>query len=255
MTAIDYSDRYPMLPFRTGLCTYDKQGIIRQVSETLTVIMGFSETEMIGQPIDGFFPMAKLLDRSTVYSVQSKYGDMKLFSFEWLEERNEALTVMAVTEQLADHSSAMVSYETDHQTGLYNKRSILSILEDEVSRSQRYGQPLSLLTVSIGGFESLQKHKGSTDVDMVIQTVAIILKNETRDVDRIGRLDDSLFAVILPATSQKAAGNVARRVQRVTERYSDDELPFTVRCSFVEVENSRSNWDHFIMDLSMGKVD
>jgi GGDEF domain-containing protein len=81
----------------------------------------------------------------------------------------------------------------DAETGLLNCRAILQALENHASRSRRYGNPLSLIRLSVKS--PLGKHDPG-----VLKGIAQELNAELRWADQIGRLDATSFLAILPET-------------------------------------------------------
>lgn len=110
----------------------------------------------------------------------------------------------AITEQLAI---------TDGLTGLYNHRCFKNELKKEVERSKRFGLVLSLMVVDIDFFKSFNDTYGHPQGDVVIRTIAAIIRKSVRDVDFVARYGGEEFAVILLEADEKTALEVAERVR------------------------------------------
>lgn len=119
---------------------------------------------------------------------------------------------------------------TDHLTRLYNRRYFMNRAREEVERSLRYQQPLSVLMADIDHFKSFNDRYGHATGDRVLQAVAGILKGAFRGVDICARLGGEEFAILLPNTTGEDACNVASRVRHILKetRYTGLGLPFEV---------------------------
>ena len=93
----------------------------------------------------------------------------------------------------------------DRETGLLKRSAIIDALDRQVSRSRRYGNPLSVVRLSLG--PSLGERLPQTLRDFSRQ-----LRAELRWVDQIGRYGDSSLLLILPETREAVALKLAGRL-------------------------------------------
>jgi diguanylate cyclase (GGDEF)-like protein len=116
---------------------------------------------------------------------------------------------------------------TDHLTGLYNRRYFGTRAREEVERSLRYQQPLSVLMIDIDHFKLFNDRCGHATGDRVLQAVAGVLKRTLRNVDLCARLGGEEFAILLPNTPAPNAYQVAERVRATVagKRYTGLGLP------------------------------
>ena len=102
---------------------------------------------------------------------------------------------------------------TDPLTGLANRRSLMEELEQEVERSERYGRPLSLVSVDLDHFKSVNDTHGHAAGDEVLRQAAQALRSVCRDVDLAARMGGEELALLLPETDVAGARIVAERVR------------------------------------------
>jgi len=100
----------------------------------------------------------------------------------------------------------------DQLTGLLNRRELDRILEEEVERARRFGQPLSLVMVDLDHFKSVNDTHGHPAGDAVLREAARRLSAELRTVDRVARFGGEEFALVLVQTGEAAAREVAQRI-------------------------------------------
>ena len=123
---------------------------------------------------------------------------------------------LTVQRQLQDRLLELAS--VDELTTLYNGGEINRRFADEVERSRRYGQPLSLLLLDVDHFKSINDEFGHPAGDEVLRSVAYRIRDCVRSVDIAGRFGGEEFAVILPNTDRDAAFVIAERVRQGISR-------------------------------------
>lgn len=110
----------------------------------------------------------------------------------------------------------------DSLTGLYNHTHTLQLLDQEIVRAQQKDQPLCFVMVDIDFFKKVNDTYGHPIGDRVIRSLAMFLKQRLRKTDHIGRYGGEEFAIILPNTPLKDAGNVLNEIR---ERFSEIQQP------------------------------
>ena len=88
----------------------------------------------------------------------------------------------------------------DALTGLHNRRHFDTLLNQEVSRAQRTGHPLSLLMIDIDHFKKVNDCYGHDVGDAVLVEVAALLRQHFRGSDTVCRLGGEEFVALLPET-------------------------------------------------------
>ena len=119
---------------------------------------------------------------------------------------------------------------TDHLTSLYNRRYFMNRAGEEIERSLRHQQPLSVLMIDIDHFKKFNDTYGHATGDRVLQTVARAMQDALRKPDVCARHGGEEFAVLLPNTPGENAYYVAERVRRTLSgtRYTGLGLPAEV---------------------------
>ena len=107
---------------------------------------------------------------------------------------------------------------TDELTGLHNRKYLHERLEQEISRSKRYGTKLSCLLFDLDFFKVVNDIYGYDWGDVLLRSIADKLKQLIRKEDILTRYGDEEFLVILPNTSEENAFLFAERFRRDIER-------------------------------------
>ncbi|MBT1073294.1 diguanylate cyclase [Pelotalea chapellei] len=102
---------------------------------------------------------------------------------------------------------------TDHLTGMYNRRYLMESLDKEVQRTIRKGGNLSLIILDIDHFKQVNDTYGHLQGDIVLQKVAVQLQKELRSYDTAARYGGEEFLAVLPDASLEEAIFVAERIR------------------------------------------
>jgi diguanylate cyclase (GGDEF)-like protein len=126
---------------------------------------------------------------------------------------------------------------TDPQTRLLNRMAVLSLLETEIGRSNRYRRPLSVAMFDIDHFKRVNDTHGHAIGDEVLRHVATVLRDNVRSVDTIGRYGGEEFLLVMPETDLDGGMASAEHLRRilgrtpVTVEAANGELVFRVAIS------------------------
>ncbi len=114
--------------------------------------------------------------------------------------------------QSLDELSELV--RTDQLTGLANYRYFCQALEQEMERTQRSGQPTSLIMLDIDHFKKVNDQWGHEVGNQALVHIAQLMLQTVRRLDIPCRYGGEEFAVILPNTELAAGIPVAERLRR-----------------------------------------
>ncbi len=111
---------------------------------------------------------------------------------------------------------------TDELTGLWNRRAFLERLDQEWSRSVRYGRPFAFVLADLDRFKAINDTYGHQAGDAVLRAAAERLSRVRRPPDLICRYGGEEFALFLPETT--LAGGVAA-AERLRRALADTPFP------------------------------
>lgn len=134
-------------------------------------------------------------------SVDSLVG----FMFDISERKRTEQRVLELQKKLE-----ILSY-TDSLTGIANRRSFDTRLENEWKNARRSGQPLSLLVIDVDYFKQYNDFYGHTEGDACLGQIAQALHGlAKRPRDLAARLGGEEFALLLPETDAEGAQRSAQ---------------------------------------------
>ena len=106
----------------------------------------------------------------------------------------------------------------DELTGLYNRKYLHHRLDAEISRSKRYGTPVSCMLLDIDYFKIVNDMYGYDWGDILLKKIAQMLNALVRKEDVLTRYGDEEFIVILPETTEQQAMIFAERFRSDVEK-------------------------------------
>ena len=104
---------------------------------------------------------------------------------------------------------------TDALTGLYNRRYLETHLGQLIDHAANRGKPLSVLTVDVDFFKSINDTHGHSAGDRVLQELAGRIRASTRNVDIACRTGGEEFVIVLPSTEVHVAQRIGERMRKV----------------------------------------
>ena len=157
-----------------------------------------------------------------ITQMSDKYGLMlDNFCKSHLEKQN--YRVQTYEEAMASDMEKAVLEQTathDALTGLANRRYFNQRLSDEIGLSNRYGSVFSLVLMDLKKFKHINDHYGHSAGDAALIHFANLLNVYTRNVDFAARTGGDEFALILPETGIKQAGNLITRLNDIVDNTS-----------------------------------
>ena len=102
----------------------------------------------------------------------------------------------------------------DGLTGLYNRRHMHALLDEEVRRMQRSGQPFCLTILDLDLFKQVNDRFGHAMGDTVLQTFASLGRDVFPDkADALARWGGEEFLLLQPGTTELEAGSALMRLR------------------------------------------
>ena len=118
----------------------------------------------------------------------------------------------------------------DGLTGLWNRNSILEILQKEIARATRESSALSVLMADLDNFKQINDTFGHLAGDAVLRESALRMSGQIRSYDAIGRYGGEEFLIVLPGCDRE--GGIAQAV-RLRECIAN--LPFDTPSAMIHV--------------------
>jgi len=104
---------------------------------------------------------------------------------------------------------------TDPLTGLYNRRYVEEELKNLLHRSERTGEPVSVVFFDLDHFKMVNQKQGHRGGDVMLKLVAEALQSVLRQGEILGRYGGDEFLLVVAADLPYAANLVDRAVAAV----------------------------------------
>lgn len=146
---------------------------------------------------------------------------------------------------------------TDALTGGFNRRHVEYILGAELTRSARFGHPLSLIMFDLDNFKPVNDTLGHAAGDQVLREIHSVALTTLREVDTLGRFGGDEFLIVLPETDIDSAAILAQRLKEATavalrERFGvySRQAKVTLSMGILSV-----NGQHWTLESALARVD
>jgi diguanylate cyclase (GGDEF)-like protein len=103
---------------------------------------------------------------------------------------------------------------TDPLTGLFNRRAMAERLSAELSRTTRHQIRTSIISIDVDRFKLVNDTLGHAAGDRLLVQISLLLKQQCRTLDAVGRMGGDEFLIILPMTTAEEAMVFVQRVQQ-----------------------------------------
>ena len=130
----------------------------------------------------------------------------------------------------------------DSLTNIYNRRKIEELCENELKRSERYENELSLIFFDINDFKIINDKLGHHKGDEVLIKIANIISQNIRSSDYFGRWGGDEFLIVLPQTNISKTKNI---IETLENKLKDSDFNLDknmkISCSFGFAEYEKND--------------
>ncbi len=220
----------------------DIRGNITFVNASSCKMSGYSEEELLGMPFK------KVSAPDDIEKVMEYYGEIfltgktgKPFLWSLVKKNGEQEFFEIVVSLIRDKQGKPIGFRgigrdvterrqmeealrdsekrfrelsiIDELTQLYNSRHFYFQLQIELDRSNRYGQPLTLLLLDLDNFKAFNDTYGHVEGDQVLRRLGQVLKRCMRKTDLAYRYGGEEFTILLPMTTYADSTVIAERIR------------------------------------------
>ncbi len=229
----------------------DIHGLITRVTQAFTDISGYSEEELLGKSAAALSFSQNDEQMAEVWGIlesglpwQGEFHNRTQNGSEfWIfstvipmyKDEKNLTGYMSISIDRTERKQLEVFAETDALTEIYNRRKIDRILQQECERSKRYGSLFSVLMMDIDHFKRVNDRYGHLVGDKVLNRLAVLLNDNTRSVDEVGRWGGEEFLVVCPETDLDSAVIAAEKIRKAIQQYDFPDIDHLTISIGVEV--------------------
>jgi len=160
-----------------------------------------------------------------------------------LDQARGALVELSLQAHRTAHE-IQIQAQRDELTSLANRAYLNGVLPQQFGTARELGQALSVFFIDIDNFKKINDAYGHQGGDRVLASVARDLRLCTRETDIVARYDGDEFVILLPKISNKAAADIAKRIQNTVMGHSHfvgDDMEISVTVSVGSATMSAEN--------------
>lgn len=136
-----------------------------------------------------------------------------LIAEEFILRLSNILKLKKLNDELIKKNQLLESLSyTDPLTGLFNRRGLISNIEEKISVYKRYHRPFSILMFDVDNFKSYNDKFGHSVGDELLIKVSDVLKDTLRKTDFICRYGGDEFLILMPETNLIGADQFIERI-------------------------------------------
>ncbi|MBL3823673.1 diguanylate cyclase [Marinobacter sp. EhC06] len=246
-------DNLPGMAYR---CRYDPHWTMLFVSQGCARLTGYEPEDLINNRVTSYASLMDDEDNERILGeVQAALDKDESFSLEYgltrqdgsriwvwergrgVEEEDGTVVLEGIVLDISDRKTLENELEEmatrDPLTGLFNRREMSRVLEEELERARRYQRPMAVLWVDFDHFKDINDTFGHAAGDSVLRSISRLLLGSVRSVDSIGRFGGEEFVIVLPEMDLEEAQETAERLRRkVAEEPqplgNDQTVPLTI---------------------------
>lgn len=138
----------------------------------------------------------------------------------------------------------------DHITGVYSYRYIQQFLAEEILKARQKHEQLSIIRISIDGFQPIVDGYGQEVTQQILKTVGELIQENIRGKDKVGRYGEDEFIVLLPGSDSFDALDVGEKIRIAVRNHSypfeDEKLRITVSLGIATFPKDAEDMDNLL---------
>ena len=223
-----------------GIAVLGRDGIVRQVNPSLCLLLGRTETQLVGAPLatlgavdDDRIPTllactTREAGARTDWTVTTpldvevhlNLSSTVLAGGGSPEEDELLVNVADVSERHTYEQQLAHLADHDPLTGLANRRRFSVELDRHLDFCRRYGARGALLLIDLDHFKEVNDTLGHAAGDVLLASLAEVLRQSVRSTDVVARLGGDEFAVLLLETDRAGTELVAEHLVTAVRAHS-----------------------------------
>lgn len=227
-----------------GIYEINPEGTIRSWNPGAENLTGLRAAAVLGQPYRSLFATDEIEGKQPTRNLQFVREQGHLRDEQWrikhdgsrylarftLDATRDATgaikrfveVVHDVTEERAREQALYQQATRDALTGVMNRGHFMQQASQEIERSLRFRDPLSLALIDIDHFKRVNDTYGHETGDRAIILVANAVTAHLRRVDTFARVGGEEFAILLPRANDQVAYDFMQNIRRAV---ADTPLP------------------------------
>ncbi|MGY8869907.1 MAG: GGDEF domain-containing protein [Pseudomonadales bacterium] len=168
------------------------------------------------------------------------------------DQKHVYLFFQDISSQVQTENALQGQATHDPLTGLFNRQQLFLMGAQDIARSKRYKNPISILVVTIANMRHINQSYGYAMGDHVLINLSRSLKDVLRESDYAARLDNKSFVICLIDATLEQTEIVTHRIKSAVAnrdtRIADTNIPVDVSFGGAELDNETDHqFDDFLL--------
>ncbi|PHR63884.1 MAG: PAS domain S-box protein [Idiomarina sp.] len=134
--------------------------------------------------------------------------------------------------------------QTDHLTGLANRRAFVEALDNEIHDLKQHGLEFAVCFIDLDDFKKINDTHGHQMGDEVLQQIGHVIATTCRANDLVARIGGDEFATIhVGATLQDAMTALERIRERLVHEFAEHDWPVTLSMGICHCNDANEDYD------------
>ncbi len=148
-----------------------------------------------------------------------------------LKKQHDALVNLAMRDQL---------------TGLYNRHYLIEMANHRLARAMRQKVAVSVLILDVDHFKSINDNHGHTTGDIVLKSLADLLKQQCRQEDILARFGGEEFLIVFDECDEKNATQIAERIKQKIEALQPANMTITASIGIAQLNTGKEGFTELV---------
>lgn len=162
-------------------------------------------------------------ERSNDNMEQPFLEQVQSFALRCSEQISLAIANVKLRDELRDQSTK------DPLTGLFNRRYFMETCRRTFSMAERVDAPVGMIFFDADNFKTFNDNHGHDAGDIVLRSIAEVMHKLFSEDETVCRFGGEEFTILLPDKTLEETAKIAEklraRVEKMTVRYRDNDLP------------------------------
>ena len=233
----------------------DANGVMCFVNQAAESLFGRDREGLIGEMFEFSVNPDKTTEIEIVRSDNKRVLlEMRTIAIVWRNEVAYLIWLHNITGLVSIREELRGVYMIDELTGLFNRRAVLMLGEQQIKISNRTKRGIFFIQISLANFSDINNSYGPYAVDEALTDMAYILKDTFRKSDIIARFGDNKFIVLALEANKESGDTICSRFQHNIDVFNNkNKRKYKILIDFKRLyydPDSRSSLDDILMKLS-----
>ncbi len=217
-----------------AMLVVDEEGLVQFANPAAARMFGLSRQELVGEP----FPFDVSAGETREVRVEGPdaeeraVAEMRVVETVWQGRAAKLATLRDITDLVELREELRSMSLRDEMTGLYNRRGLLAVGEQQLKLADRTRKGVLLLFADVDELKAINDEHGHQEGDRALKAVASALDSSFRESDLIARVGGDEFCVLAFGARKMDVEQLSRRLQEsLNERLSTADVPYQIALS------------------------